>query len=60
LESIGFRFKCGPTKKPWDERLQELVDFKKITGHTNVPQRWKKFMDDHQERRLVGKHWILF
>eukprot|EP00550_Attheya_septentrionalis_P012107 CAMPEP_0198303528 /NCGR_PEP_ID=MMETSP1449-20131203/56933_1 /TAXON_ID=420275 /ORGANISM="Attheya septentrionalis, Strain CCMP2084" /LENGTH=183 /DNA_ID=CAMNT_0044006023 /DNA_START=750 /DNA_END=1298 /DNA_ORIENTATION=- len=29
------------TKKfpSWDERLKELVDFKKINGHANVPQR---------------------
>jgi hypothetical protein len=38
LESIGFVFKCRPTVSPWDERFQELVDFKKSNGHTNVPQ----------------------
>eukprot|EP00978_Attheya_sp_CCMP212_P012369 scaffold30781_cov52-Attheya_sp.AAC.1 len=37
LESIGFEFKCPPTGPPWDQRFQELVDFKKINGHTNVP-----------------------
>jgi len=36
LESIGFVFKCRPTGPPWDQRFQELVDFKKINGHTNV------------------------
>jgi len=32
LESIGFTFKCrpSPTITPWDQRFQELVDFKKI------------------------------
>eukprot|EP00978_Attheya_sp_CCMP212_P027228 scaffold91055_cov49-Attheya_sp.AAC.3 len=34
LESIGFQLKLRP---PWDVRFQELVDFKKINGHTNVP-----------------------
>jgi hypothetical protein len=34
LESIGFVFKVHP---PWDQRFQELVDFKKINGHTNIP-----------------------
>eukprot|EP00978_Attheya_sp_CCMP212_P011170 scaffold27385_cov47-Attheya_sp.AAC.3 len=35
LKSIGFKFKCQPT---FDQRFQELVDFKKINGHANVPQ----------------------
>jgi hypothetical protein len=34
LESIGFEFRC---RVPWDQRFQELVDYKKINGHTNVP-----------------------
>eukprot|EP00978_Attheya_sp_CCMP212_P019276 scaffold53821_cov50-Attheya_sp.AAC.2 len=40
LESIGFTFvhRPGPTITPWDQRFEELVDFKKINGHTNVPQ----------------------
>eukprot|EP00978_Attheya_sp_CCMP212_P035393 scaffold153776_cov32-Attheya_sp.AAC.2 len=38
LESIGFVFVSSPRRPPWDERFQELVDFKKINGHTNVPQ----------------------
>eukprot|EP00550_Attheya_septentrionalis_P008417 CAMPEP_0198282538 /NCGR_PEP_ID=MMETSP1449-20131203/2325_1 /TAXON_ID=420275 /ORGANISM="Attheya septentrionalis, Strain CCMP2084" /LENGTH=327 /DNA_ID=CAMNT_0043978813 /DNA_START=503 /DNA_END=1482 /DNA_ORIENTATION=- len=37
LNSIGFEFICRPTGPPWDQRFQELVDFKKIYGHTNVP-----------------------
>eukprot|EP00978_Attheya_sp_CCMP212_P020853 scaffold60253_cov29-Attheya_sp.AAC.1 len=38
LESIGFEFKCKPAYSHWDQRFQELVDFKKINGHTNVPR----------------------
>jgi hypothetical protein len=34
LESIGFEFKRHPS---WDQRFQELVDFKKVNGYTNVP-----------------------
>eukprot|EP00978_Attheya_sp_CCMP212_P016568 scaffold43554_cov45-Attheya_sp.AAC.3 len=37
LESIGFVFVCPPSGPPWDERFKELVDFKAINGHTNVP-----------------------
>jgi hypothetical protein len=38
LERIGFAFRCRP-HPPWDQRFQELVDFKKINGHMNVRQR---------------------
>eukprot|EP00978_Attheya_sp_CCMP212_P017144 scaffold45539_cov51-Attheya_sp.AAC.3 len=38
LESIGFTFifRSSLTITPWDQRFQELVDFKKINGHSNV------------------------
>eukprot|EP00978_Attheya_sp_CCMP212_P025625 scaffold82791_cov49-Attheya_sp.AAC.2 len=41
LERIGFAFKFRPkySYPPWDQRFQELVDFKKINGHMNVRQR---------------------
>eukprot|EP00978_Attheya_sp_CCMP212_P046990 scaffold421183_cov56-Attheya_sp.AAC.2 len=41
LESIGFTFirRPSPTITPWDQRFQELVDFKTINGHTNVVTR---------------------
>eukprot|EP00978_Attheya_sp_CCMP212_P003347 scaffold6907_cov51-Attheya_sp.AAC.2 len=39
LESIGFVFLCPPNGLPWGQRFQELVDFKKINGHTHVPRR---------------------
>jgi hypothetical protein len=41
LESIGFEFKYRATGMcpSWNQRFQELVEFKKINGHTNVPTR---------------------
>jgi hypothetical protein len=38
LESIGFEFKYRATGMcpSWNQRFQELVDFKKTNGHTNV------------------------
>eukprot|EP00978_Attheya_sp_CCMP212_P009606 scaffold22774_cov55-Attheya_sp.AAC.7 len=60
LESIGFEFKRHPS---WDQRFQELVDFKKVNGYTNVPLPvgsgllsgslgiWVK----NQQRRIVGE-----
>jgi hypothetical protein len=35
LESIGFSVRCPPGP-PWDERFQDLVEFKELNGHTNV------------------------
>eukprot|EP00978_Attheya_sp_CCMP212_P029105 scaffold102372_cov43-Attheya_sp.AAC.1 len=35
LESIGFEFNCQP-RSPWDQRFQELVNFKKINGHAKI------------------------
>eukprot|EP00978_Attheya_sp_CCMP212_P012188 scaffold30346_cov52-Attheya_sp.AAC.1 len=39
LEGIGFTFIYGPARPHWDVQFQELLDFKKIEGHTNVPQK---------------------
>ena len=38
LESIGFAFACH-TVTPWEQRFQELVAFKKVHGHENVPRK---------------------
>eukprot|EP00978_Attheya_sp_CCMP212_P001773 scaffold3644_cov58-Attheya_sp.AAC.4 len=60
LETIGFEFKCRPTT-PWDQRFQELVDFKKINGHTNVHQRsgplwtWVSNQQSHYRVLKEGK-----
>eukprot|EP00978_Attheya_sp_CCMP212_P039570 scaffold207100_cov50-Attheya_sp.AAC.2 len=42
LENTGFEFKCRPpgTASHWDQQFQELLDFKKIYGHTNVPKQY--------------------
>ena len=48
LESIRVVFQCHPKGPPWDQRFQELEDFKKVNGHTKVPTKsrplgtWKK------------------
>eukprot|EP00978_Attheya_sp_CCMP212_P044705 scaffold319217_cov35-Attheya_sp.AAC.1 len=42
LENIGFAFVSPSTNarwdQHWDQRFRELLDFKKINGHTNVPR----------------------
>eukprot|EP00978_Attheya_sp_CCMP212_P018679 scaffold51595_cov58-Attheya_sp.AAC.1 len=37
LERIGFEFNCRAPLLSWNQSFQELVDYKKINGHTNVP-----------------------
>jgi len=36
LESIGFEFRNKLPYLSWDQRFQEVVDFKKVNGHANV------------------------
>ena len=42
LQAIGFTWSVQPTKVTWEERFEELVEFKKRFGHTNVVQGWKE------------------
>eukprot|EP00978_Attheya_sp_CCMP212_P009770 scaffold23264_cov24-Attheya_sp.AAC.1 len=62
LESIGFEFKCQPTTSSWDRRFQELADYKKTNGHTNVPTqsgplgRWVSYQRTHYRLLQEGKH----
>ena len=37
LENIGFDF--NPVVNDWVSKFRELKSFKKLNGHTNVPQR---------------------
>jgi len=64
LESIGFEFTSyrATTFLSWDQRFQELVDYKKINGHTNVPHKlgalggWVGFQRRHYHLLKEGKH----
>jgi Helicase associated domain len=38
LESIGFEWRVRPHALKWDDRYQELLDYKKQYGDCNVPQ----------------------
>jgi hypothetical protein len=40
LESLGFEW--GTCITPWEDRLSELADYRKIHGHCNVPQRYSE------------------
>eukprot|EP00978_Attheya_sp_CCMP212_P029974 scaffold108682_cov51-Attheya_sp.AAC.1 len=65
LESIGFPFIFRPTYLSWDERFQELLDFKQINGHANVPQRhgplgvWVNTQRTHCHLLKEGKYSTL-
>eukprot|EP00976_Prorocentrum_cordatum_P037245 757300-Prorocentrum_minimum.AAC.2 len=39
LEELGLVWK--PTQSLWEQRLQELVEFKATFGHCNVPNGWE-------------------
>eukprot|EP00978_Attheya_sp_CCMP212_P028901 scaffold101015_cov35-Attheya_sp.AAC.1 len=64
LESIGFVFVCPPRGPSWDQRFQELVDFKKSNGHMYVPTNTnfgplRRWVDNQRRafRRIdKGKH----
>jgi len=68
LLEIGFVFKAGKTpvvaskiKKTWDERFQELLEFKEEHGHTIVPQHsgplgsWVKGQRSDYKRMKAGE-----
>lgn len=46
LDAIGFTWRISPKlqlpRKSWEERFQELIDFKASHGHCNVPQGWQE------------------
>jgi len=43
LMQLGFEWSAkDPTQKSWEERFQELVDFKERHGHTLVPMGWSQ------------------
>jgi hypothetical protein len=48
LESIGFDW--DPVTNRWEEMFQQLVEFKKEHGHTNVPQ--------HSGKYAQLAHWV--
>ena len=48
LEKVGFVWE--PHASIWEERLEELRDFRKATGHANVPS------NDHENSQLAA--WV--
>ena len=56
LNGIGFHW--NPNDAKWDERFQELVEFKALNGHTNVSTKVKglgSFVKHQRERFKKGK-----
>ena len=44
LTTLGFEWELGGHHEviAWEDRLEDLKEFKKVHGHCNVPQRWKE------------------
>jgi hypothetical protein len=42
LESLGFEWGSRGATCPWEVRLSELADYRKIHGHCNVPQKYSE------------------
>jgi hypothetical protein len=42
MDGIGFKWKVGPDVLPWEERLQQLVQFSQEHGHCDIPQYCKQ------------------
>jgi hypothetical protein len=40
LESLGFVW--DPLSAPWEARLRELADYRKVHGHCNVPRKYSE------------------
>jgi hypothetical protein len=64
LESLGFEWGARLFTVPWEDRLKELADYRKIHGHCNVPQRcsentklgeWVKHQRKQYRFHLEGK-----
>jgi len=45
LKEIGFIWSLSKSQKPqsWGDRFQQLVEFKEVHGHCNVPQKDPKY-----------------
>jgi hypothetical protein len=44
LQAMGFEFKTDQGKKMWEERFEQLAEFRRTHGHINVPLPEKKIM----------------
>ena len=53
LEGIGFQWvvRAAELFVGWDERYKQLVEYKRVNKHTNVPNKYK---DNSQASKLGG------
>jgi Helicase associated domain len=42
LNELGFKWQLRVSRTPWEQRLEELREFKEEFGHCNVPSSWSK------------------
>jgi hypothetical protein len=57
LESLGLEWGCST---PWEDRLSELADYRKINGHCNVPTNYSENTQlanwIHTQRTQYNRH----
>jgi hypothetical protein len=51
LQSLGFTWKVAAPPVGWDQRFQELLEYKRLNGDCNVPQ-------TYPENRPLGR-WVM-
>jgi hypothetical protein len=44
LQAIGFEFRMDDGKKSWEERFEQLAEFRRTHGHINIPLPKKRIM----------------
>eukprot|EP00978_Attheya_sp_CCMP212_P008953 scaffold21143_cov53-Attheya_sp.AAC.6 len=61
LNSIGFVW-CVTAEKKWNDMFLQLVAYKKVNGHTNVPKeselgKWVRSQRTSLRHKESGRHW---
>lgn len=57
LEGIGFEWHVGAIAPSWEERYNELIEFKKEHGHTRVPRKYPTSLGEwcHTQRNVAKR-----
>lgn len=42
LESMNFEWSVGKPMVPWEQRFQDMIKYKEVHGHCNVPRSYKE------------------
>jgi len=56
LRSIGYRFESDYNQRRWDQKIHELIEYKKENGHLEIPQRHDKLGQWTSQQRKNYAH----